>query len=208
MIEAVFFDFGGVVACLDHDEMARIERRYGLPERGLWRSMYETPEWQALRVGEGDEKSWVGAIRRELDALAGRPVADDISREWVQCWRGLDDTVMSVIDGLRGRYRVGMISNATLTLEDELRDHHKIHDLFDVIVNSARVGFAKPDARIFRHAAEALRVAPAACVHVDDLPHNVAGARDAGFQAVHYRGDGAALLPRAAGVGAGVVAPF
>jgi len=47
LIEAVFFDFGGVVACLDHDEMARIERRYGLPERGLWRSMYETPEWQA-----------------------------------------------------------------------------------------------------------------------------------------------------------------
>jgi putative hydrolase of the HAD superfamily len=193
MIEAVFFDFGGVVACLDHDEMARIERRYGLPERGLWRSMYETPEWQALRVGEGDEKSWVGAIRRELDARAGRPVADDISREWVQCWRGLDDAVMSVIDGLRGRYRVGMISNATLTLEDELRDHHKIHDLFDIVVNSARVGFAKPDARIFHHAAEALGVAPVACVHVDDLPHNVAGARDAGFEAVHYEGDGAAL---------------
>lgn len=193
MIEAVFFDFGGVVACLDHDEMARIERRYGLPERGLWRSMYETPEWQALRVGEGAEKAWVGAIRRELDALAGRPVADDISREWVQCWRGLDDAVMWVIEGLRGRYRVGMISNATLTLEDELRDHHKIHDSFDIIVNSARVGFAKPDARIFHHAAESLRLAPSACVHVDDLPHNVVGAREAGFHGVLYEGDGVAL---------------
>jgi len=193
VIEAVFFDFGGDVACLDHDEMARIERRHGLPEGGLWRAMYETPEWQALRIGQGSEDAWVTAIKRELDVLAGRPIADDVNREWVQCWRGLDEAVMSIIDGLRGRYRVGMISNATLTLEDELRHHHKIHDLFDIIVNSARVGFAKPDARIFQHAAAGVGLPPSACVHVDDLPHNVAGAREAGFHAVHYEGDGAAL---------------
>jgi putative hydrolase of the HAD superfamily len=155
--------------------------------------MYETPEWQALRIGHGTEGAWVTAIRRELDLLAGRPIADDVNREWVQCWRGLDDAVISLIDRLRGRYRVGMISNATLTLEDELRDHHKIHDLFEIIVNSSRVGFAKPDARIFHHAAESLGLPPSACVHVDDLPHNVTGARDAGFHAVHYEGDGIAL---------------
>ena len=201
MIEAVFFDFGGVVACLDHDEMARIEQRHGLPEGGLWRSMYDTPEWQALRIGRGTEEAWVGAIRRELDALAGRPVAEEISHEWVKCWRGLDAGVMSLIEALRGRYRIGMISNATLTLEDELRDYHKIHDRFDIIVNSARVGFAKPDARIFHHAAAALGVAPPACVHIDDLPHNVAGAREAGFLAVHYEGDGTALERELRGLG-------
>jgi putative hydrolase of the HAD superfamily len=193
LIEAIFFDFGGVVACLDHDEMARIERRYGLPAGGIWRAMYETPEWQALRIGRGSEDAWVGAIRRELDLLAGRPIAEDVNREWVQCWRGLDDAIMSIIDGLRGRYRIGMISNATLTLEDELRDHHGIAHLFEVVVNSARVGFAKPDARIFHHAAESFGLQPLSCVHVDDLPHNVAGAREAGFHAVHYEGDSAAL---------------
>jgi putative hydrolase of the HAD superfamily len=193
VIEAVFFDFGGVVACLDHEEMARIEGRHGLPEGGIWRAMYETSEWQALRIGQGTEDAWVSAIRRELDLLAGRPIAEDVNREWVQCWRGLDDGVMALIEGLRGRYRIGMISNATLALEDELRDHHKIHDLFEVIVNSARVGFAKPDARIFHHAAESLGLPPSACVHVDDLPHNVTGARDAGFHAVHYEGEGAVL---------------
>ncbi len=193
MIGAVFFDFGGVVACLDHDEMARIERRHGLPAGGIWRAMYETAEWEALRIGQGNEAAWVGAIRRELDLLAGRPIAEEVNREWVQCWRGLDEAVISIIDGLRGRYRVGMISNATLTLEDELRDHHKIHDLFDIIVNSARVGFAKPDARIFQHAADGVGLQPSGCVHVDDLPHNVAGARKAGFHAVHYEGDGTSL---------------
>lgn len=202
MIQAVFFDFGGVVACLDRDEMRRLEAKHGLPEGGLWQAMYETPEWQALRVGRGSEEAWVQAIRREVDRLAGRAVSPEIQKEWVQCWRGLDPDILGLIHGLRPRYRVGMISNATLTLEDELRDHHQVHDLFEVVVNSARVGIAKPDTRIFQHAAEALGVEPAACLHIDDLPHNIAGARAAGFQALLYDGDFPALARglQAAGV--------
>ncbi len=189
MIQAVFFDFGGVVARVDHEHMRRLEGEFGLPERALWSSMYETPEWRELRVGQGSEEAWVLAIRRSLDEAAGRPVADQVSERWVECWRGLDDGIMGLMDALRGRYRMGMISNATLTLEDELRDHHGIHDLFEVIVNSARVGVAKPDPRIYHHAAKALDVQPGACVHIDDLPHNIEGARQAGFGAVHYQGD-------------------
>ena len=196
MIQAVFFDFGGVVATVDHEHMRRLEGEFGLPERALWRSMYETPEWRELRVGQGSEEAWVLAIRRSLDEAAGRPVADQVSERWVECWRGLDEGIMGLMEALRGRYRVGMISNATLTLEDELRDHHGIDGVFEVIVNSARIGVAKPDPRIYHHAANALNVQPGACVHIDDLPHNIEGARQAGFGAVHYDGDLAALKVR------------
>ena len=192
MIGAVFFDFGGVVACLDREEMRRLEGKHGLPEGGLWQAMYETAEWQALRIGEGSEEAWVAAIRRSLDEMAGRPIPD-IREEWVQCWRGLDGDVVRLMERLRGRYRLGMISNATLKLEDELREHHRIDHLFDVIVNSARVGVAKPDARIFHVAAEQIGAPPTQCVHIDDLEENVRGAQDAGFRAVHYRGDYPAL---------------
>ena len=193
LIQAVFFDFGGVVACLDRAEMADIERRFGLPDGGLWRAMYETAEWQALKVGKGSEGDWVKAIQRDLDAMAGRPVAAEVGQEWVKCWRGLDEGVMSLLAALKARYRIGMISNATLSLEGELENHHRVHHHFEVIINSARVGFAKPDARIYQHAADALGLDPAACVHIDDLPHNITGARAAGFHAVHYEGDGVRL---------------
>ena len=189
----MFFDFGGVVASLDHDEMAAIEVRHGLPERGLWRAMYQTDEWHALKTGKGTETEWVEAIRRELDAMAGRPVSAAVTDEWITCWRGLDEQIMGLVQALKARYRVGMISNATLTLEEELENHHRIHHHFEVIVNSARVGVAKPDARIFHHAAKAMGLEPGECAHIDDLPHNVAGARDAGFHAAHYDGDFDAL---------------
>jgi len=78
-----------------------------------------------------------------------------------------------------------MISNATLKLEDELREHHRIDHLFDVIVNSARVGVAKPDARIFRRALAALACEASAAAFVGDSPLNdVFGAQSAGIFAV------------------------
>ncbi len=187
-IAAVFFDFGGVISCPEPAEMRRLEERYGLPEGGLWRAAYEIPEWRELRVGNGTEEAWLEAMGRELDEMAGRPIPG-IVEESKQVWRGRDEEVVGLVRRLRRRYRVGLISNAALDLEDILRDHYKIDHLFDVVVNSALVGVAKPDPRIFHLAAERVGVEPAACLHIDDLWPNVHGARQAGFQAIHYDGD-------------------
>jgi len=83
---------------------------------------------------------------------------------------------------------VGMISNATKNLEEVLANHHGIIDLFDVVINSARVGMAKPDVRIYHLAAERLGVPASACVFTDDLVHNIEGARAAGMHAFHFQG--------------------
>ncbi len=168
--------------------MRRLEERYGLPDGGLWRATYEIPEWRQLRVGNGTEEAWLEAMGRKLDEMAGRPIPG-LVEESKQVWRRLDTAVVDLAERLRRRYRVGLISNAALDLEDILRDHLKIDHLFDVIVNSARVGVAKPDTRIFHVAAERVGLEPAACLHIDDLRQNVEGARQAGFQAVRYEGD-------------------
>lgn len=191
-VRAVFFDFGGVIARLDRGLLADYELRHGLPEGGFLKALYTIPEWRAVELGETTEDEWFAAVKRKLDELAGRPLPD-ISEERATMWRTLDSDVIRLIESLGAGYHVGLISNATPRLEDELRDHHKIDGLFQVIVNSSRVGIAKPDARIYHLAAERMGVEPAACVHIDDLKHNVDGARDAGFQAIHHKGDYAEL---------------
>ncbi|MET0255143.1 MAG: HAD family hydrolase [Luteibacter sp.] len=58
-----------------------------------------------------------------------------------------------------------------------------LHHLFHTRLNAAGVGVAKPDARIFIAAAEALDVAPADILHVGDDPLlDVVGAREAGLR--------------------------
>ena len=191
-VRAVFFDFGGVVARMDRELLTDFEARHGLSEGSMLNALYLIPEWKAVEVGEGTEETWLEAVRQKLDELAGRPLPD-VRDEWATMWRTLDEDVLGLIRGLRPRYGVGLISNATDRLDGELRDYHKIDGLFDVIVNSWRVRMAKPDARIYQLAAERIGAEPSACVHIDDLAHNVEGARAAGFQGIHHRGDYPAL---------------
>lgn len=191
-IRAVFFDFGGVIARLDREEIRRMEERYGLPQGSVLRTLYASPEWLEAQVGRLPDQEWLEAAGRRLDELAGRPIPG-IRREWQRIWRTLDERVVDLARRLRRSYRIGLLSNSTRRLEGELLGPTGLGDLFDVVVNSARVGIAKPDVRIYRLAAERIGAEPTACVHIDDLPANVEGAREAGFHAVHYRGDYSAL---------------
>jgi putative hydrolase of the HAD superfamily len=187
MIQAVLFDYGGVVGRLDRQEMARLEDKYGLPAGGFWHALFEIPEWHEVEVGRSSEREWLRGALDKLYELAGRPIPA-IRQDWHHIWKGIDEGVISLVRKLRPRYKVGMISNATKNLEDILENHHGIIDLFDVVINSARVGVAKPDVRIYHLAAERLGVPVSACVFTDDLTHNIEGARAAGMQAFHFQG--------------------
>lgn len=187
VIEAVFFDFGGVIGKLDRDEIRRLESSYGLQENDLIRSIYGIPEWREAETGHIPDDEWVMAANRKLDEKAGKPVPQ-LHEDWRQMWGGLDDDVVGLIKTLGSRYRVGLISNSTKRLEKELLEPRGLRDLFEVIVNSARLGIAKPDTRIYHHAADRMGVAYSACVHIDDLPPNIEGAIEAGFSAIHYEG--------------------
>jgi putative hydrolase of the HAD superfamily len=186
MIQAILFDYGGVIGRLDSDEMRRLEEKYGLPEGALFSALYQVPEWRELSLGRGSEQGWLKAVLARLYELAGRPIPG-IRQEWPKIWRGLNEDVVSLARKLRGRYKVGLLTNATKDLEEMLLEHHGITDLFDVVVNSARVGLAKPDVRIFHLAAELLGVPVSACVFTDDMPHNVEGAREAGMRAFQFQ---------------------
>ncbi len=210
-IEAVIFDFGGVIvpggaepiASETESPYVQIERRFRLPEGFTFNVVYlENPAWMRLRVGEGSFEEWYETTRRLAEERASREVADAILAE-LQTKRPpvFNPGMVELVRALRGRYKVGLLSNAAPGLEEDLRDHFRIADLFDDIVNSATVGLAKPDPRIFRLAAERLGVPPERCFFTDDLAHNVEGARSVGMTAHQFKGvEGLLQALRAAGV--------
>jgi putative hydrolase of the HAD superfamily len=57
---------------------------------------------------------------------------------------------------------------------------------FEVIIDATYTGILKPDARAYHACADALGLAPAQCLMVDDQARNVAGALRAGMQAVQF----------------------
>jgi putative hydrolase of the HAD superfamily len=56
--------------------------------------------------------------------------------------------------------------------------------MFDEVIISGEVGMRKPDAEIYHHTLELLKVKPNESVFVDDLAHNIKGAAELGMIAV------------------------
>jgi putative hydrolase of the HAD superfamily len=80
-----------------------------------------------------------------------------------------------------------MLTNNVREWEPHWRTKLPIDDIFETVVDSAFVGFRKPDPRIYAIALERLGLPAEACAFVDDLERNVAAARELGFHGVEFR---------------------
>ena len=81
---------------------------------------------------------------------------------------------------LASRYPLVSLTNGNADLQ-----RIGLHSLFMHTISARELGIAKPDPKIFLHACERLRVAPAQVLHVGDDPDlDVRGAREAGMATV------------------------
>jgi putative hydrolase of the HAD superfamily len=99
-------------------------------------------------------------------------------------WHVFSDA-STALDELRARgLRVGAVSNWVWTLP-ELLETLGLAAQFDFVAASSRVGFEKPNPRIFIHALSAAGVRPEEALHVGDhLDADVEGAQRVGIGAV------------------------
>jgi putative hydrolase of the HAD superfamily len=184
-IEAIIFDFGGVM--MDFRQLSSFqeqESQLGLEPGGLSEILWRSPDWRLAEVGIiTDEEYW-----RRTGAKLGLHTSEVI-RNFVQALfrdAKTDRRMADLVRRLRGRYRTGLLSNASDVLPRLLRERYGLDGLFDVKVVSALVGLAKPDPAIYRLALERLGTVPEATVFVDDYEPNVAAAAELGIRAIHF----------------------
>jgi putative hydrolase of the HAD superfamily len=200
-IRGVIFDFGGVINDMRWDVMFALEEEHGLERGTIVRCTYGHDEWREVEVGRGDMEALDAVRHARLKEAAGRDVPP-LHIQWRETW-GLINENVELVRALRPPYRVSVLSNADLTLEERMRDGMNIHHLFDDVVCSAVVGMAKPDHAIYRLAAERLSLSVEECVFIDDARRNVEAAQLVGMTAIHYRidrGDNLTELLAGAGV--------
>lgn len=102
-----------------------------------------------------------------------------------------DEAMLAVVRRARAAgIRTGLISNSWGTSR---YDRALLADLFDGVVISGEVGMRKPNQRIYELGAEAVGLAPAQCVFVDDLGFNLKPAAELGMATVHHTEAGQTL---------------
>ena len=191
----ITFDAGQTLVELDLDFLARRlgERGHDVPPAALeaaapagW-ARYD----ELVRAGAGHP--WKALMSTLLDG-AGLGAAVPALVDWLwseqpraNLWRKpIPDMVALARDLAASGARLAVLSNSEGRLA-ELLVEVGIADPFAVIVDSGRVGFDKPDRRIFEHTLAALGLPDARPVHIgDSWAADVIGARDAGWQAIWF----------------------
>ena len=66
-------------------------------------------------------------------------------------------------------------------------DRSDWHEMFDTVVISGEVGMRKPERQIFELALDRIGLPASQCVFVDDVPHNIDAALEAGLVGIVHR---------------------
>ncbi|HEY5056506.1 MAG TPA: HAD family phosphatase [Acidobacteriaceae bacterium] len=185
-VDVVLFDYGQVLSTPpDPIAWSRMQMIAGLSDAKLheayWRFRHDydrdalngTAYW-----GEVARHAGVSLTEEQVEAL----MAADADL-WMQpnapmvAWAGQLQ---------RAGVRTAILSNIGDAMAERVSARLEWLNAFELCVWSYALRMAKPEAEIFRTAAEMLKTAPQQILFIDDKEENVAAARAAGMQAVRY----------------------
>jgi epoxide hydrolase-like predicted phosphatase len=191
-IQAIIFDFGGVMATFFRPELFQtLEADLGVQAGSLSEILWRSPEWRLAEVGAIDEQEYWRRIAPRLGFDTQPERTPVLIRDLQQALFGdveVDPDMVHLVRGLRSRYQTGLLSNTSVSQPQRLIQRYHLEGLFDVVVLSAAVGLAKPDPAIYWLALQRLGATPEATVFVDDYEPNVAAAAEQGIQGVRFTG--------------------
>ena len=189
MIEAVIWDFGGVLTTSPFEAFARFEKERGFPADIIRRT----------NAANHLENAWAKFERAEIDVEAFDKLFAEESRvlgaevhgkEVLPLLQGdLRPEMVEALKRVKAECKTGCITNnlpANAIGSTSGRSLYvaEVMALFDHIIESAKIGLRKPDPRIYRMMIDALKVDPAKCVYLDDLGVNLKPAREMGMTTI------------------------
>lgn len=206
-LRAAIFDIGGVLTVSPVHRIIEFCRRRGIPDETRYAifAPHDGP-WGRLERSEIRPEGFAEAF----DALVRPTGANVTGRDFLQWFRqGFEPRpeMLAVVRFLRGRVRLACITN-NVPADGRQREHaFDPHELFEVVIESSKVGIRKPDPRIYLLACGQLGVEPHETVFLDDLGENLKAARALGMATIKVDPSPSAILELERLLGIGLPRP-
>jgi len=185
-MRALLVDFDGVVRHWD-GEGSRIETAHGLPIGSIAGTAFARENLAPAITGRMTDEEWRALIAERLGKAYGTQRAQAAVAKWSALRGTVHRGVASLLESCGSSVTVVLVSNATTRFERDLSDLG-LDTLFAHVVNSSRVGYAKPSAEIFAAALAAAGVTAEDALFVDDTVENVDAGQALGIDSHHFRG--------------------
>ncbi len=193
-IRAVVSDFGGVLTSPLLDSFVAFQNSSGISLEQLGQAMAAVAEQTGanplfeLETGRMTEAAFLQSLETALTDLLSRAV--HLRGFGEQYFEHLhpNTALIDYMGSLRSRgYRLAICTNNVREWEPLWRAKLPVDEIFDVVIDSAFVGFRKPEPQIYHLTLERLAVRPGEALLVDDIEINCNAARELGMQAVWFR---------------------
>jgi putative hydrolase of the HAD superfamily len=183
-VDAVIFDFGNVLGFFSHQKAMGQLLAYAPPgTSGEEMLAFAFEIEHRFERGELSGPEVLAQLRAKF-GLAGSD--EELALALADMFTP-NPPVCDLVPRLTGRYRLGLLSNTNEVHYALFRQQFaSVLDHFDHVIVSHEVRMRKPDPALFHYTQARFGLSPGALVFIDDLPDNVAAARQCGWHGIVY----------------------
>jgi putative hydrolase of the HAD superfamily len=189
-IKAILWDFGGVITTSPFDSFNQFEQENDLPIdfiRGINAVNHKTNAWALLESNQISEDEFDTLFLEESSqagcGIKGSQILPLISQTSVR------KKMVSVLRECKLHFKNVCLTNnmrtgsglAMSSNSEHEEDVDDVTSLFDIVIESSKVGIRKPDPAIYRLACDKMDIQPNHVVYLDDLGINLKPAREMGM---------------------------
>lgn len=188
-IQVIFFDLGNVILPFDNYQIAEKLSRFSE------KTEFQDPE-KIFSYLFDLEKGVINDFDRgrlspsEFFQSIKKYLGLSISYEqFIPIWTEIfveNQDISEIIRSLKKKWRLGLLSNTDPLHFNYIVSEFPVIFTFEKWILSYKVGFKKPDIRIFQKAIEWASVPPEHILLIDDTGGHVAAAVSLGMQAIHF----------------------
>lgn len=188
-IEVVLFDLGNVILPFNHYQIAEklspfVNRKDFKEPQKIFSYLFDFEKGavNGYEVGKVTSLEFFQSLKEFLHLSLTfdqfKPIWNDIFWE--------DEAVSQIIRELKGKKRLGLISNTNPLHFEYILSKFPVVKALDRWFLSHEVGFKKPAKEIFEKAIEWAKVEPQRILFIDDMKTHVDVAVSLGMQAIHF----------------------
>lgn len=191
-IKAVLWDFGGVITTSPFEAFNRFEKALHLPVDFIRKINSTNPKTNAWAQLESSQISV-----EEFDimfALEARELGHEVSGSQVLALLSGDlrPEMVNALKIIKSTHKIGCITNnvksgagpSMARDPEKAAQMNEVMDLFDVVIESSKVGIRKPDPKIYLLACQKMGIEPGEALFLDDLGINLKPAKALGMSTI------------------------
>ena len=179
-IDTVFFDWGGVVADDPGDDfLGQLLKDIGATDEQV-ATIFQTYMQRFMR-GQITEDEYWQEIKSKFNLLIPNTISDEFMK-----WSGLvaNQDILDLVSELReSGLKVAILSNVIEPTYNVLASAG-YYSLFDEVIASCKVGYAKPELEIYQLSLDRLATTADRSLFVDDKQRNLDPALQMGFSVI------------------------